>query len=299
MQLFDQDFPGHLLRLIRRVHVSVVALIPPTQGIRATLSTPGLSRVVVNDGESGFQQILVRHDPEAIALSSPINATGLFELDPQPELMVPFEGMGVDASWELQMPTAANRFDYGTIADVLVTIEYTAFDNLKYRQQVIRELDRHFSAERPFSFRHQFADQWYDLHNPEQKIPADQMVVRFTTDRQDFPPNLDNLTIQHLVLYVARKDGKPFDAQLNATLNFVPKGTTTAIGGAAGSLTGIYSTRTGSAASWKPILGRIPFGQWTLALPNDPATRDYFKQEEVEDILFVITYAGETPAWPR
>jgi hypothetical protein len=47
MQLFDRDFPGHFIRLIRRVRVSVVALIPPNQGIKATLSTVGSSHVVV------------------------------------------------------------------------------------------------------------------------------------------------------------------------------------------------------------------------------------------------------------
>lgn len=47
MELFDRDFPGHCLRLIKRVLTSVIALVPPTQGIRATLSTTGTSRVVM------------------------------------------------------------------------------------------------------------------------------------------------------------------------------------------------------------------------------------------------------------
>jgi len=35
---------------------------------------------------------------------------------------MPFESMGVDTTWEFQMPKAANQFDYRTIADVLFTI---------------------------------------------------------------------------------------------------------------------------------------------------------------------------------
>jgi hypothetical protein len=46
MRLFDEDFPGHHLRLIRRVGLSVLALVPPSEGIRATLSTTGTSRGV-------------------------------------------------------------------------------------------------------------------------------------------------------------------------------------------------------------------------------------------------------------
>lgn len=52
---FDRDFPGHYLRLIRSVRMSVVALIPPTQGIHATLSTAGVSRAVI--GPDIFQTV--------------------------------------------------------------------------------------------------------------------------------------------------------------------------------------------------------------------------------------------------
>src|SRR5262249_24846122 len=38
MDMFDQDFPGQYLRLIKRVRVSLIALIPPTAGIKATLT---------------------------------------------------------------------------------------------------------------------------------------------------------------------------------------------------------------------------------------------------------------------
>ena len=58
MELFDRDFPGHYLRLIRRVRVSVIALVPPTRGLRATLSASGISRVVA--GGDSFETIQVR-----------------------------------------------------------------------------------------------------------------------------------------------------------------------------------------------------------------------------------------------
>lgn len=102
----------------------------------------------------------VKRPPESVALTSPINATGLFELTQQPgEMLLAFEGMGVDTSWELRMPKGSNQFDYSTIADVLLTIEYTALNDFAYQQQVIYQLDTKFSADRPFSFRHGFADQ--------------------------------------------------------------------------------------------------------------------------------------------
>ena len=183
MALFDRGFPGHYLRLIKRVRVSVIALIPPTRGIRATLIASGLSRVV--SGGDVFQTIVVRRDPELIAFTSPSNATGLLELEPEGELLLPFESMGVDTSWELQLPKAANPFDYRTIADVVFTVEYTALHSFTYRQQVIQELDDTVSAERAFSVRDQFADQWYALHNPKQATTP--MAIRFTMGAPGLP----------------------------------------------------------------------------------------------------------------
>jgi hypothetical protein len=294
MALFDRDFPGHYLRLVKRVRTSVIALIPPSEGIRATLSTAGPSRVITA-GNGTFQTTVVNAGPQSAALSTPQNAGGTFELDLQPEILLPFEGIGVDTVWRLELPRAANPFDYATIADVLLTIEYTALASPDYRAQVIAALPQSASADRPFSLRQQFADAWYDLHNPDQT--ASPMTVRFATRREDFPPNLDTLRIEHVVLCFARAADRSFEVQ-NAELRFTPQGQTTAVGGAATSLDGIISTRRGNAAAWQPMLSRTPVGTWELALPNTPEMKDRFANAEIEDILFVLTCSGHTPAWP-
>ena len=299
MEMFDRDFPGHYLRLIKRVRTSVIALIPPTKGIKATLSTTGVSRVVI--GSAGtFQTIDVNRSPQSVALSSPRDATGLFELTMQPqsgEMLYPFEGMGVDTAWEFSMPKAANLFDYSTIADVLITIEYTALNSFDYRQQVIQHLDRRISADRPFSFRQQFADQWYDLHNPDQTSTP--MVVCFTTQRKDFPPNIEDLKIQQVVLYFARTHGASFEIPVTH-LHFTEQDSEEEpVGGGAISNDGVISTRRANAESWISMIGNLPFGEWELALPNTEEMKSRFKDEEIEDILFVITYKGKTPEWPK
>jgi hypothetical protein len=83
-------------RLIKKVRVSVVALVSPSQGGRATLSASGLSRVVV--GGDSFRQTAIQRVPETVALTSPMNASGAFELDAQPELLLPFESMRLGSS---------------------------------------------------------------------------------------------------------------------------------------------------------------------------------------------------------
>ncbi|WP_152206097.1 neuraminidase-like domain-containing protein [Marinobacter changyiensis] len=293
MGLFDRDFPGHYLRLIQRVRTAIIALIPPIHGVNATLTTTGTSRVVI--GGDIFQTMILHHDPKSIALSVPQQESQLFELDSQSEMLLPFEGMGVDTTWELRMPKAANAFDFRTLADVLITIEYTALDSFDYRQQVLQELDPAVSADRHFSFRQELSDQWYDLHNPDQT--AAPMTVRFETRRQDFSANIDHLKIQHVVLYFVRKDAESNEIEV-AHLHFTEQGNAGTVGGAAASIDGIVSTRRGNGSSWLPTIGRAPFGEWELALPNTEKVRSRFKNEEIDDILFVVTYTGETPPWP-
>src|SRR5262249_44439070 len=153
---------------------------------------------------------------------------------------------------------AANLFDFRTIADVLLTFEYTALNNLDYRQQVVQRLDRTTNADRPFSLRRQFADLWYDLHNPDQT--ATPLTVRFTTVREDFPPNIDDLKIQQVVLYFARADGESFDVTVGH-LQFTEQGSAVPpIGGGGTSIDGVISTRRGNAVSWTAMIGRTPVG---------------------------------------
>jgi len=294
MELFDRDFPGHHLRMIKRVRTSVIALIPPTQGIKATFSNTGISRIVVSNN-SLFQTITAHRPPESVALTSPSSATGYFELESRSEMLLPFEGLGTDTVWEFRMPKAANRFDYRTIADIIISIEYTALDSSDYRQQVIETLPSTISAERPFSFRHQFADQWYDLHNPEQT--ATPMCVRLRTRREDFPPNIENLKIEHVVLYFAGAEEE--SREIEVTLHFRPEGGMADIGGEATSIDSVISTRRSNAGSWTLMIGKSPVGEWVLALPNTEEMKNRFKSEEIENILFVVTYSGRTPEWPE
>src|SRR5262249_55054148 len=123
-----------------------------------------------------------------------------------------FEGLGVDTSWELTLPRASNPFDFRTIADVLITIDYTALDSAEYRQRVIRQLGDGYRAERPFSLREEFADAWYDLHHPP--TAAKSLVASFSVAADDFAPNVSGVVIDQLTLYFARAPGASFEVPI-------------------------------------------------------------------------------------
>ena len=167
---------------------------------------------------------------------------------------------------------------------------------MDYRQQVVQQLDRTVSADRLYSFRQQFADQWYDLHNPEQT--AAPMTVSFPTTREDFPSNVENLFTQQLALYFVLAEGTTL-GPVPMALSFAGQSFPTAVAGqAAPTPEGIISTRLGNGAGWMPLLGRAPVGDWSLTLPDTGEVRNLFASDAIEDILFVITYTGRTPAWP-
>jgi hypothetical protein len=138
-------------------------------------------------------------------------------------------------------------------------------------------------------------DQWYELNNPEETSTP--MTIRFTTRRDDFPPNLERLRIVHVVLYVSRADGASFEVPVTG-LRFTEDGAPGSVGGAATSVDGVISTRRGNAGSWMPIIGKTPFGTWELAFPDILEMRGRFTSGEIQDILLVTTYSAQTAAWP-
>lgn len=289
MALFDRRFPGHYLRLIQRVRTSLVALIPVTTGIRATLSTSGISRVVI--GDELFSTKTVRRAPESVALSSAWNATGYFELDPQPELLAFAEGAGVDARWQLDMPRAANpAVDYDSIADILFTIDYTALASPDYKRVVVKELSRDIAGERAFSFSHDFADAWYELNNPD--VCATPLTVTFVVRPADFPPNIEPGTLlsAQLALYFVHAPG---DSLAALSFKLVPPGGTAPAAYWQPDAAGVASTRRAMAL---PV-GASPSGTWTLEVLDSPAARRQFSDRKVRDILFVVGWQALAPPW--
>ncbi|OQW39775.1 MAG: hypothetical protein A4S08_06040 [Proteobacteria bacterium SG_bin4] len=307
MQWFDEGFPGHYMRLIKKVRISVAALIPPNLGIRATLANGGFSRVVTAD--FGYPTVVIRQDPQLVALTSPISATGVFELDQQSELLYPFEGTGVDTTWFLELPPAGNPFDFDSLMDVVISIDYTAQFSPELRDRVMKQLPRQFSGDRAFSIRRDFPDIWYDLSNPNSESASFAIPV----SRRNFPPGLTELQIKEIALSARATDGSActFQAKLSITL---PDQSTRA-GGSIPSIGGIASSRHAAGASWHKVdnngvIDNLPTLsnsniQWQFIISDTPITVNptasqilqQLKDGKVDDILVVMNFTGIRPAW--
>jgi hypothetical protein len=288
MAWFDQDFPGHYQRLIRQVSVSLVALVPPTRGIRATLSSSGISQVITASSDGTFGPVTLRRDPSAISFTSPANATGVFQVDLQPNMLLPFEGSGVDTTWDFSLPPTANPFDFRSISDFLVTIDYTALADNGYQAQVIRSLNADLtrSADCVFSLTRDFPDQWYALNNPPPGQATASTVLTLTG--ANFPVNIAPASLASTQLAV----------QLSGSAPLTPVAVTLSHGSASGTavtdVTGVVSTRRGAAA-WDALTGSSPVGDWALSF--DSTGSQLFQQGLLSDLLLIVSWTGQAPAW--
>lgn len=291
-RFFDYDFPGHYLRLIKSVKVSVIGLIPVTEGIKATL-TSGMVSYTVIEANNTFQRIPIRRmEVEQVSLTSEVRSNGLFEFQPlQNELLNPFEGVGLESRWEFRMPKFSNLMDFNDIADINFEVEYTALDSFRYRYQVLQELDNTLDFNRAFSFKNDFPDQWYEL--AEASEDGNPLTVEIELKKENFPAGLLDLKLgsDNILLYFVRADD--FEEEINivnfdlasADPDFRKDGVT---------LNGLFKAN----ALTGELTGNSPVMKLKLELASGGIQQEIFKEEKVTDILLVLNLKGELPSYP-
>ncbi len=295
MEIFDRDFPGHYLRLVKRVSVTVVALVPTIEGIKASLSNVGTSKVV--KGTINPSKVNINRLPEKISFTNAIGATGIFELQQDNSKLNPFEGMGVESQWAFEMQKPSNLMDFNSIADILLTVDYTALDNPTYKSVVIGELGAQFEGERPFSFKSSFPDQWFDLNNCELLESEDKFKVRLDLSNRDFPPNLENIHLQNVLMAFDIEDQDSNPLTIEVSLN----------GDNCSTKEGRISTRNSTGANWLSHMVPLSGGLiWDLEIVSikdfsgvsmGESQMSEVIKERISDIYMSLSFKAQTPAW--
>lgn len=293
LEHFNRDFPGHYLRLIKSIRTSVIALTPPNEGIKATLANTGNSTVVVK-ANSTFPEVKVSKLPESVALTSPYNASGLFDLQQQdPTMYLPFEGSGVETMWFFEMLKANNPFDFNTIADVILTIEYTALEDYNYK---VRRMNgnnaTNADSSRLFSMKNDFADQWYDLSNGELEVSFDISQFNFPANTFIEPNGTAKIYVSFGELDDPENSAKKeqiVEVVNTITLSFNDKALFDKLP---------IENEDGTLPQQKGFYAGQPFGKWKLKT-EDTYLKDKIKYGIVQDILFVVDYKANTAAYPK
>ena len=194
--VFDADYPGHYFRRIKSVSLTIPCVTGPYTTVAATLTmTSNSLRKDTTLLSNKYARDTTGTDPRfrdevaaiaSIATSTAQHDAGLFELNFRDERYLPFEGAGAITSWHLKLNPDFPSFDFTTIADVVVHLDYTARDGGEIlRAQVVQEfnqaLDNIALAEnrsgltRMFDIRREFPDKWYQFLHPAH--PADDQAL--------------------------------------------------------------------------------------------------------------------------
>lgn len=162
---FDIDYPGHYMRRIRSVSLTIPCVAGPYSGIHCKLQLLSSSirvrpwsqscnecccseerkkdkaqtQPAGDNDKSNKQQKqpgkACIHDPsvitryagtEAIATSTGQNDSGLFEVSFSDPRYLPFEYSGAVSRWRIELPPENNQFDFDSLSDLIMHIKFTA-----------------------------------------------------------------------------------------------------------------------------------------------------------------------------
>lgn len=202
--LFDLDYPGHYMRRIKSVSLTIPCIAGPYTGVHATVVLLGSSTRMSDD--PALDPVRSTGAVESIATSTGQSDAGVFELNLHDERYLPFEGQGVISDWHITLDPQANRFDFTTITDVLLNVSYTArpggtdlhdaaVDNLPNFQQVAF-----------FDVAHDFSDNWYRFLHPADDQAGNALALDLT-GRFPFQPGGADVQVSGIDIYFALDAG--------------------------------------------------------------------------------------------
>jgi hypothetical protein len=228
--LFDVDYPGHYMRRIRSVSLTVPCVVGPYTSINCTLTLLGNTIRVSSNAQADYHA--QEDDPrfihnfaavQSIATSHGQNDSGLFELNFRDERYLPFEGAGVVSEWRIDLPRECNAFDFETISDVIIRLSYTAREGgelLRKKAWSVATLPapRAQKATEPlgaapaqdglsrlYSARHEFSNEWSRFLTPPDTTPGQMLSLDLSKERFPFQYRGRDIQINRVELFLKFK----------------------------------------------------------------------------------------------
>ena len=183
--MFDLDYPGHYLRRIKNVTLTMPCVTGPYRSAlpadpaeqhdarsarncarpRRAAAATARRRRTANTSRAPDDPRIVREYAarESIATSSGQNDSGLFELNFRDERYLPFEYLGAVSRWRIELPPENNYFDLDTLTDLVLHLNYTAREGgAALREAAARDARGRLPGDglRLFDVRQDFPDAW-------------------------------------------------------------------------------------------------------------------------------------------
>ncbi|EPC01624.1 hypothetical protein L861_16530 [Litchfieldella anticariensis FP35 = DSM 16096] len=230
--IFDLDHPGHYFRRIKAVSMSLPCVAGPHTSVGARLSLvsnkyrrdlqpdnlagTGYAEDPGNDGRFVYNIGAI----QSIATSTAQQDSGLFELNFRDDRYLPFEGTGAISAWRLELPGKnLAQFNYDTIADVVLHLNYTAREGgsalrtlaestMTDRLQEIKQELNQTGLHTAINLKHDLPNEWHLLkHNGSANIVLNESRLPYLAQALD-------ASIAKVVL-LAELDGNPASFSLD------------------------------------------------------------------------------------
>ncbi|MEX0274653.1 MAG: hypothetical protein AB3N16_09770, partial [Flavobacteriaceae bacterium] len=176
---FDIQYPGQYKRRIKSVSLTIPCVTGPYVNVACKLKMMGSRlRASPDLGEDLVDALgLLPEGNDRIFTSTAQNDAGILEFNFRDERYLPFEGAGVDSTWEIKLPEKLRSFDYNTINDVIFHINYTAEYDETFRGTVengieaeLNRLNQGNGLFRVLSLKHEFPNEWYQASASETSV---------------------------------------------------------------------------------------------------------------------------------
>ncbi len=179
--VYDLGCPGHYMRRIKSVSLSIPCVTGPYTGVNCTLSlqksTIRTSSLLTDDEyERGEEDTRFRDNygaVQSIVTSNAQNDSGMFNPDFNDERYLPFEGAGAESTWRVSLPADLREFDYSTISDVILHVRYTSRQGGELLAEGATEwINSNLEATAEgsvqlLSLKHDFPNEWYQFTNAD------------------------------------------------------------------------------------------------------------------------------------
>jgi hypothetical protein len=188
--MYDLDYPGHYMRRIKNVTMTIPCVTGPYSGIHCRLTMlssktrvdPRLANpphACCHDSchdeccKNGYQTmpddcriVSMYAATEAIATSSGQNDSGMFELNFRDERYLPFEFSGAVSRWRMELPLENNQFDMETLSDLVLHLNFTAREGGDILRKAANECAQQNLPDagvRFFDVKREFPEAWHLL----------------------------------------------------------------------------------------------------------------------------------------
>jgi len=232
--MFDMDYPGHYLRSLKSVSMTIPCVTGSYTGVHCRLTLlSSLTRIDQSlpcpvaeccqekpckpcgcrHGEEehyrpcrGDRRVVHHYGArEAIATSSGRNDAGLFELNFRDERHLPFEFFGAASCWRIELPPENNYFDLDSLTDLIMHTNYTAREGGDALRQAARASARKKLPGNGWVYldlRKDFPDVWELFRRSRKKREAEScMTVKVSRKLFPFLPGDPALKVTKRALF--------------------------------------------------------------------------------------------------